>query len=65
MPEEILAAADFAGSTAAMTDYVMSKKETGGADHRMLDGVQHPAGEMCGSTSLGPVTCAPPYGGFP
>jgi quinolinate synthase len=41
-PEEILRAADFAGSTAAMTEYVeQASAQTGGADHRMLDGLQH------------------------
>ena len=58
-PPEVLAEADFAGSTAAMIDYVGERRPApGGAGHRVLDERQRRAASTRTSSSCGPAICA-------
>ena len=58
-PPEVVAEADFAGSTAAMADYVDARAAgPRRADDRMLDERQHRRAQSRTSTSCGPAISA-------
>ena len=58
-PPDVLAEADFAGSTAAMATWRgEAPARAGGAGHRVLDGRQRRAGRARAPSSCGPATCA-------
>ena len=58
-PTEVLEASDFAGSTAAMSDYVINRQaQAGGADHRVLDGRQRGRRRARHGVRAARATCA-------